>query len=85
MPIYKVTFQTELLVDCENESEAERIGFKHLEEEVRNGLSDIISVQNITSSDQIRKGEKGSLPWRDAKRNRAGEPEKTIAEILGEW
>jgi hypothetical protein len=85
MPIYRVTFQTELLVDCENESEAERIGYDNLEEEVRNGFSDIISVRNITSSDQLRKGERGSLPWRDAKRNRAGEPEKTIAEILGEW
>jgi len=28
MPIYRVTFQTEMLIDCENEGEAERIGYR---------------------------------------------------------
>ena len=81
MPIYRVTFQTELLVDCDDESEAERIGYDNLEEEVRNGFSDIISVRNITSSDQLRKGERGSLPWRSSERR--GEPELLVEEILG--
>jgi len=39
MPIYRVTFQTEMLIDCENEGEAERIGYRNLPDEVGNGTT----------------------------------------------
>jgi hypothetical protein len=82
MPIYRVTFQTELLVDCENESEAERIGFKHLEDEVRNRTSEVYRVEKLDSVDQLRRAERGSLPWRRYERNSMGESFYMVDEIL---
>lgn len=80
MPIYRVTFTTEMLIDAENEGEAERIGYDHLVDEVGNGISEVLTVRSITSLDQLQKFEKGSLPWRSSARR--GEPEKTVGDIL---
>ena len=82
MPIYRITFQTELLVDCETEGEAERIGFKHLEDEVRNGTSEVYLVEKLDSVDQLRRAERGSLPWRRYERNSMGESFYMVDEIL---
>lgn len=82
MPIYRVSFLTDLLVECENEKEAERIGFKHLIDEVDNRGSDVFSVKLLESPDQVRRWERGSLPWRDTQRDLRGEREKTVEQIL---
>lgn len=82
MPIYRVTFQTELLIDCENETEAEKIGYDNVDYEVRNGFCDITSMKLIESASQLRRGEHNSLPWRANSRNWSHEPEKTVQKIL---
>ena len=82
MPIYRVTFQTELLIDCENETEAEKIGYDNVDYEVRNGICDITSMKLIESANQLRRGEHNSLPWRANSRNWSHEPEKTVQQIL---
>ena len=84
MAIYRISFLTELLVDCESEKEAERIGFNHLNEEVDNRGSEVFSIKLIESPEQIRRWEKGSLPWRDSQRDLRGEPEKPVEQILQE-
>ena len=81
MKIYRVTFTTEILVECEDEMGAERIGYKNLIEEVKNGSSELYKVETIKSKDELRKFERGSLPWRDS--NRFGETELRVEEILG--
>lgn len=82
MAIYRVTFHVDLLVDCEAEREAERIGRQNLEEEVRNGLAVVPwSVMRLESTDNLRREERGSLPWRDLQRH--GEPELTVDDLLG--
>ena len=84
MAIYRVSFLTDLLVECENEKEAERIGYYHLIDEIRNGGSDVFSVKLLESPGQVRRFERGSLPWRDTQRDLRGEPEKTVEQILQE-
>ena len=84
MPIYRISFLTELLVDCETEKEAELIGFKHLIDEVNNRGSEIFAVKRLESPGQVRRWERGSLPWRDTQRDLRGEPEKTVEQILQE-
>ncbi len=84
MSIYRVSFLTELLVDCETEKEAELIGFKHIVDEVNNRGSEIFSVKRLESPGQVRRWERGSLPWRDTQRDLRGEPEKTVEQILQE-
>lgn len=84
MPIYRVSFLTDLLVDCDNEKEAERIGFNHLIDEVDNRGSEVFSIKLLESPDQVRRWERGSLPWRDPQRDLRGEPEKPVEQILKE-
>ena len=81
MAIYRVTFHVDLLVDCDSAREAERIGRQNLEEEVRNGMAETWSVTRLESTDNLRREERGSLPWRDLQRH--GEPELTVDELLG--
>ena len=82
MAIYRVTFHVDLLVDCDNARAAEEIGLKNLVEEVRNGQAvETWRVTRIESTDNLRRGEQGSLPWRDPQRY--GEPELTVDELLG--
>ena len=65
MKLYRVTFSTEILVECESEGDAERIGYSNLIEEVRNGAStSIYQIEKIQSVDELRRAERGSLPWR---------------------
>lgn len=82
MPIYRVTFQTELLVDCDDEREAERIGFKHLEEEVGNRHSEVYRVEKLENLYELKRAERGSLPWRSEDRSNSGVPYRTVDEIL---
>lgn len=84
MAIYRVSFLTDLLVECDNEKEAERIGFNHLIDEVDNRGSDVFSIKLLESPDQVRRWERGSLPWRNSQRDHLGEPEKTVDQILKE-
>jgi len=82
MKLYRVTFHTELLVAAHDEREAERIGYRNLECEVRNGGSEVWSTEILESRDQLRRDERGSLPWRSW--DRREEPERTVEEILRE-
>lgn len=82
MTLYRLTFQTEILVDASDEREAERIGLENIEDEIGNGSIHLYSVKEITSEDQLLRGERGSLPWRNIQRNWAKEPELTVEEIL---
>lgn len=80
LKLYRVTMQTSLLVEANNEGEAETIAEDNLVEEVRNGNSEFFSVENVQSVSELHPIEKGSLPWRDWNRN--NEPELTVEEIL---
>ena len=77
--LYRVTFHTEILVNCVDPHEAESIGFRNLREEVRN--SSVYKVDKIDSVDQLHREERGSLPWRAMERR--DEPELRVEEILG--
>jgi len=79
MPLYRVTFRTEILVDCVDEREAERIGFRNLSEEIPS--SSVYKVEEIDSVDQLHREEHGSLPWKA--RKKMDEPELRVEEILG--
>lgn len=80
MPIYRVTFTTSLLVECESEKDAEGIGFENLEAEIENQNSEVYSVELIESEAQLRRIERGSLPWRSWERR--DEPEIEVDDIL---
>jgi len=80
MSIYRVTFTTDLLVECENENEAEMIGFKNLHDEVKNCLSSVFSIVKLESSEQLHEGEHYSLPWRSV--DRKSEAEADVNDIL---
>jgi hypothetical protein len=79
MALYRVTFHTEILVDCVDPQEAEVIGFRNLSEEIRG--SSVYKVDKIDSVDQLHREERGSLPWRSTERR--DEPELRVEEILG--
>lgn len=81
MTIYRVTFHIDLLVDCKTERDAKRIGYKNLQDEVKNYSQAAVpwSVRRVKSIDELRREERGSLPWRDPLRK---EPELTVDEIL---
>jgi hypothetical protein len=80
MAIYRLTFTTDLLVDCDNEERAVNLGYDHLQDEVRNNTSDLMHIQKLESMSQLRRDEKGSLPWRDS--SRRDDPEQTVDQIL---
>jgi hypothetical protein len=81
MPLYRVTFQTDMLIEARDEREAERIGDRNLESEVRNCGSELYRIEELRSVDQLRREERGSLPWRATERR--DEPELHVEEILG--
>jgi len=81
MPLYRVTFQTDMLIEARDELEAERIGDRNLESEVRNCGSELYRIEELRSVDQLRREERGSLPWRATERR--DEPELRVEEILG--
>lgn len=80
MPIYRVTFHTDVLVESKDELDAERIGYNSLADEIRNGGSEVYSIEHITSVDQLHREERGSLLWRDS--SAFDGPELTVEEIL---
>ena len=80
MSLYRVTLQSEILIDCENEHEAERIAYSNIEYEIGNGNVQLYSIKEITSEEQLLRAERNSLPWRSRARDR--EPERTVEEIL---
>ena len=79
MALYRVTYQTQIIVDCVDPHEAESIGFRNLPEEIRS--SSVYKVDKIDSVDQLHRDERGSLPWRSMERR--DEPELRVEEILG--
>ena len=79
MKLYRVTFQTSLLIEAENEKEAVRIGEQNLQGEVRNGTSELYNVETLRSQENLRRGEKRSLPWRDWNRK---DPEMRVEDLL---
>jgi len=78
MKLYRVTFQTEILVEAKDESEAGKIGFKYAHEEIEN--AEIYGITELNDLSQLRRNELGSLPWRSIER--WGEPELLVEEIL---
>lgn len=84
MPLYRVTFATPLVVDAPTGSDARRIAMRFLTEEVSNGISQVESTELLSDPEQLERSERGCLPWRDPARDRAGEPERTVDQILGE-
>ena len=78
MPIYRVTFTTELLVECDSDLDAEKIAHCNLYEEVRNGLSEVQSTKLVDGHERLRSGEVNSLPWRD----RSNASQATVGEVL---
>lgn len=80
--IYRVTFTTELLVDCESELEAQNLGSKFLNDAVRSGQSKYLHAKHIDDVSKLHRDERGSLPWRAL--TRCKEPELTVEKILGE-
>jgi hypothetical protein len=81
MNLYRVTFTTSLIVEAESERDAERIGHVNLKEE-SSIASELYSIDRIEFKDELRRDERGSLPWRDARRR--DEPELYVEELLGE-
>ena len=79
MPLYRIAFITEMIIDARDPHEAERIGFRNLSEEIRG--SSVYKVDKIDSVDQLHREERGSLPWRSTERR--DEPELRVEEILG--
>ena len=80
MPIYRVTFTTELLVESDDDLDAEKIARCNLYEEVRNGLSEVQSTELVEGHEGLRSGEVNSLPWRD----RSNASQATVGEVLFE-
>jgi hypothetical protein len=80
MKIYRLKFETEILVECETEEEAEKIGHSSVEYEVRNGMLELFSLEELESENDLQSYERGSLPWRSFKRR--DEPELTVDQIL---
>ena len=79
--LYRVTIATKLIVEASDELEAERIGYKNLIGEVRNGSSVLYKIEEISSCSHLQRDERGSLPWRATERR--DEPELYVEEILG--
>ena len=78
--LFRIEYHTSILIEAEDEREAEYIGDHHLEDEIQNGTSEIWGITTIEHPDQLRREERGSLPWRNW--DRRDEPELTVEEIL---
>lgn len=80
MALYRVTFETDIIVEANDEASAIKIGKCNLFEEARNELSKLSKIQIINSDSCLEQGEGYSLPWRDL--SRSGEAELTVFQIL---
>jgi len=80
MAIYRVSILTELLVEADNETEAHKIGFRNVVEEIKNGTAKLYRIEHLESQENLKSDERGSLPWRSSDRKNL--PELTVEEIL---
>lgn len=80
--LYRVTFQTPILVLASDEREAERVGHKFLGEELKNGCSEVWNTVELNDEDQLRREERHTLPWWDGYPE-GGDP-PNVNEILRE-
>ena len=80
MKLYRLTYETEILIECETEEEAEKLGYSFLQDEVSNGMSNLSSLEKLESENDLQSYERGSLPWRSFKRR--DESELTVDQIL---
>lgn len=80
MSLYRVTFQTSLLVETSTEDEAYKIGISSLPEEVKNGSSELYNIEIISNVDQLFPEERQSLPWRNF--SKINEIELNVNQIL---
>ena len=63
MPIYRIKFETTLMVEANSEDEAVSVAKENLLEEVKNDFSQIVKKEIITDVEQLSDSEKYSLPW----------------------
>lgn len=82
MKLYRVTFQTSVLVECKDAQEAEQIGRKFLGVEVDNGGAGVLLFEELRKRSDLMSSEVGSLPWRS--HDRCSDPEVKIEELLAE-
>lgn len=80
MKIYRVTFETSVLVACDDEKQAEFIGRCHLKDEVDNGHSHVLSCDQITNTSELSGDERYSYPWRSPLHR--GIDEKNVIDII---
>lgn len=80
MKIFRVTYHVDLLVEAKDEYEAELIGNKNLVEEIRNYSAEVYSINELKSSGELRRKEKGSFPWKSNENHE--EPNMSVDEIL---
>ena len=66
MPLYAVTFKVEMPVAASNEEEARRIGFEHLEEEVRNIIFPVSYIREINDLIDAPDWMPECIPWGSA-------------------
>jgi hypothetical protein len=78
--IYRVSILTELLVEADNETEARKIGFRNVVEEIKNGTAKLYRMELLESQEDLKGDERGSLPWRSSDRKTL--PELRVEEIL---
>jgi len=77
MGIYRVTIIKELLVEAKNHTDAEKVGFKFLNDEYS---SNLYKIEEVNSLQDLRKDEGMSIPW--SLNSRFQSSEKTLNEIL---
>lgn len=82
MKIYRVTMQRDLLVEAEDEVEAEEIARENFEKDVElwHEYADCFAIEEIEKIEQLSEEETGSLPWRDW--SRRNEADQTVDEII---
>jgi len=80
MAIYRVSILTELLVEADSETEACKIGFRNVIDEIKNGTAKLYRMELLESQEDLKGDERGSLPWRS--NDRKNLPELTVEEIL---
>jgi len=76
MKIYRVNVQVDLLVEAEDEIDAEEVALDNFKEET----PQIYSAVQIDDVNELTEDEQLSLPWRSWKRQ--NEDDLTVKEIL---
>jgi hypothetical protein len=68
MTIYRIKFQTEVLVDATSEWEAEKFAQENLVKEIEDGRFEISFVERLKSVNQLRGNEVNIFPWKNKSR-----------------